>query len=94
MAIDKETVKYVAKLSRIKLDDDKIDDFTHQLDDILSYIEKLNQLDTDNIQPTSHVLGLENVFRKDINILSLDNDLTLSNAPAKEDGHFKVPKII
>jgi aspartyl-tRNA(Asn)/glutamyl-tRNA(Gln) amidotransferase subunit C len=94
MSINKDTVKYVAKLARMQLDDAKIDDFTVQLDKILTYIEKLNKLDTENIAPTSHVLGLENVFRKDENIPSLENDLALSNAPEKENGHFKVPKII
>lgn len=94
MSINKDTVKYVAKLARMQLDDAKIDDFTGQLDKILTYIEKLNKLNTDNIDPTSHVLGLENVFREDENIPSLENDLALSNAPEKENGHFKVPKII
>lgn len=94
MSINKDTVKYVAKLARMQLDDAKIDDFTGQLDKILTYIEKLNKLNTDNIAPTSHVIGLENVFREDENIPSLENDLALSNAPEKENGHFKVPKII
>ncbi|MFH1062936.1 MAG: Asp-tRNA(Asn)/Glu-tRNA(Gln) amidotransferase subunit GatC [Candidatus Omnitrophota bacterium] len=94
MSINRDTVKCVAKLARMRLDDAKIDDFTLQLDKILTYIEKLNELDTENIAPTSHVLGLENVFRKDENIPSLENNLALSNAPEKENGHFKVPKII
>lgn len=94
MAIDKNTVKYVARLSRIKLEDERLDDFTSQLDRILTYIEKLNQLDTKDTQPTSHVFELKNVFRKDENRPSLENDEVLKNAPAKENGHFKVPKII
>ncbi|MBU1044265.1 MAG: Asp-tRNA(Asn)/Glu-tRNA(Gln) amidotransferase subunit GatC [Candidatus Omnitrophica bacterium] len=94
MSINKDTVKYVAKLARIQLDESKVDDFTGQLDKILTYIEKLNQLDTENIEPTSHVLAMENVFRKDENMPSLENDLALSNAPEKENNHFKVPKII
>lgn len=94
MSINKETVKYVAKLARMKLDEAKIDDFTGQLDKILTYIEKLNQLNTDNVEPTSHALSMENVFRKDEHFPSLANDIALSNAPEKENGHFKVPKII
>jgi aspartyl-tRNA(Asn)/glutamyl-tRNA(Gln) amidotransferase subunit C len=94
MSINKDTVKYVAKLARMQLDEAKIDDFTQQLDNILTYIEKLNQLNTENIVATSHVLALENVFRKDENIPCLENDAALSNAPEKENGHFKVPKII
>ncbi len=94
MAIDKDTVKYVAKLSRIELEDSSLDDFTSQLDRILTYIEKLNQLDTENTAPTSHALELNNVFREDENTPSLENQAALSNAPEQEDGHFRVPKII
>ena len=94
MAISRDTVKYVAKLSRIEIEDSKLDDFTSQLDRILAYIEKLNQLDTENTAPTSHALELNNVFRKDENTPSLDNKAALSNAPEQENGHFKVPKII
>ncbi len=94
MAIDKNTVKYVAKLSRIEIEASTLDDFTSQLDRILTYIEKLNELDTENTAPTSHALELNNVFRKDKNTPSLDNQAALSNAPEEEDGHFRVPKII
>lgn len=94
MAINKNTVKYVARLSRIKLEDKRIDDFTSQIDKILTYIEKLNQLDTKDTPPTSHVLELKNVFRNDEKKPSLKKDAVLDNAPAKENGHFKVPKII
>ena len=94
MAINKDTVKYDAKLSRIELEEKTLENFTSQMDRILTYIEKLNQLDTDNTAPTSHALELKNVFRKDENIPSLENQTALSNAPEQEDGHFKVPKII
>ncbi len=94
MTINKDTVKYVAKLSRIELEESSINDFTSQIDRILTYIEKLNQIDTENTAPTSHALELKNVFRKDENTPSLENQTALSNAPEQEDGHFKVPKII
>lgn len=94
MAISKDTVKYIAKLSRIELEKSSLENFTSQLDRILTYIEKLNQLDTENTAPTSHALELKNVFRKDENTSSLENQAALSNAPEQEDGHFKVPKII
>jgi len=94
MAINKDTVKYVARLSRIELEESSINDFTSQIDRILTYIEKLNQLDTENTVPTSHALELKNVFRKDENTPSLETPSALSNAPEQEDGHFKVPKII
>ncbi|MFH1460737.1 MAG: Asp-tRNA(Asn)/Glu-tRNA(Gln) amidotransferase subunit GatC [Candidatus Omnitrophota bacterium] len=94
MSISKEDVKYVAKLSRIKLKDQAIDGFTSQLDKILKYIEKLNHLDTENTPATSHALDLKNVVRKDENKTSLSNKEVLQNAPAQENGQFKVPKII
>ena len=94
MAITRDTVEYVAKLARVRLDDRTLDDFTAQLDKILAYIEKLNRLDTKDTPPTSHVLELRNVFRKDKNKPSLPNEAVLDNAPEKENGHFKVPKII
>lgn len=94
MAIDKEKVKYVAKLARIKLAEEKLDAFTSQLDKILNFMETLNQLDTKNTQPASHVLGLKNVFRKDVNKPSLPSEEALKNAPEKENNYFKVPKII
>jgi len=94
MSISKDTVEYVAKLARIKIDKKNIDNFTVQIDNILTYIEKLNELKTADTPPTSHVLGLTNVFRKDECIPSLTNEQALSNAPEQEAGHFKVPKII
>ncbi len=94
MPINKETVQYVAKLARVKLEDETLDDFTAQLGKILTYIEKLNQLNTENTPLTSHALELKNVFRKDESKPSLPNETALANAPEKENGHFKVPKII
>ncbi len=94
MAINKDTIKYVAKLSRIELEESTLEDFTSQIGRILTYIEKLNQLDTENTVPTSHAVELKNVFRKDENTPSLENQAALSNAPEQENGHFKVPKII
>ena len=94
MSLSKEQLKYVAKLSRITLDEDSLESFTTQLDKILAYMEKLNQLDTSDTPPTSHALEIKNVFRDDILKQSLSNEEALQNAPEKENGHFKVPKII
>ena len=94
MAINKDAMKYIAKLSRIELEDSTLDNFTSQIDRILTYIEKLNELDTENTAATSHSLELNNVFRKDEKTPSLENQAALSNAPEQENGHFKVPKII
>jgi len=95
LAITKKDVEYVAKLSRIEMSDQELENFTSQLDDILKYMDKLNELDTDDIPPTSHVLDLKNVMREDkLTDKSLSNEEALSNAPDKEKGFFKVPKVI
>jgi len=94
MSISKDEVKYVAKLARIKLEESTLESFTLQLGKILNFMETLNKLDTENTLPTCHVLELKNVFRKDEPKASLENDAALANAPEKENGHFKVPKII
>ena len=94
-AIDKETVKHVAILSRLALDDSEIAAYSGQLAAILTYISKLNELDTEDTPPTSHALStLKNVFRKDIVKPSLSVEEALKNAPAKEGNFFKVPQII
>lgn len=94
MPLDKNEVKYVARLARIALEEKILPDFTRQLDKILSYMDKLNQLDTKDTPATSHVQGLTNVFRKDVLTPCPENAEALNNAPDKENGHFKVPKII
>lgn len=92
--ISKKDVEYVAKLSRLKLKEEQKQKFTHQLNSILEYIEKLNKLDTSQIEPTSHVVPLKNVRRKDLIKPSSPVDEALKNAPDKERGYFKVPPII
>ena len=93
--IDKTAVKHAAHLARIALSDEDVDRYCSQLELILSYISKLNELDTSSVPPTSHVLAnLKNVFRKDNIKPSLAADEALGNAPSQEDGLFKVPKII
>ena len=93
--IDKAVVKHVAHLARLALNDRELDHHSSQLASILSYIDKLNEVDTKNVLPTSHALStLKNVFRKDVLKPSLNADDALANAPQKEEGFFKVPQII
>ncbi len=94
-AITEKVVKYVAKLSRLSLDDGEIKKFQSQLSSILGYIEQLNEVDTTDTPPTSHVLSsMKNVFREDELKESLSADEALSNAPDRKDGFFRVPKVI
>ena len=95
MGIDKKIVQHVAFLSRLELDGKELEAHSKQLTSILSYISKLNEIDTTNVHPTSHPLStLKNVFRKDILKVSLATDEALKNAPSKEADFFKVPQII
>lgn len=94
MKISKKDVEYVAKLARLKLSEEEKEKFTNQLDQILKYVDKLNELDTEKVKPTSHVLPLKNVFRKDKVGKSLKVEKALENAPEKARGFFKVPKVI
>lgn len=95
MGIDKKEVKHVAFLSRLELDEKALDIYSKQLGSILSYISKLNEIDTKDVHPTSHPLAtLKNVFRKDALKKSLDVEEVLKNAPSKEGDFFKVPQVI
>ena len=94
MAINRDAVKYTADLARIELSDRELDHFTGQLDRILAYVEKLNTLNVANLEPTSHVLEMKNVYREDVVKASLAASEAIKNSPAKENNLFKVPKII
>lgn len=87
-------VEYVAKLARIKLSHEEAQILSSQLSDILSYIDKLKKLDVKDVQPTSHVLNIKNVYRKDERKRSLAVQDVLKNAPSREGDYFKVPKVI
>ena len=94
MKITKDEVLYVADLARLDLDDSSIDKFAGQIGDVLEYVDKLNEVDTEGLRPTSHAISLTNAFREDELRQPLDREQALANAPEKEDGNFVVPKII
>ncbi|MCX6138626.1 MAG: Asp-tRNA(Asn)/Glu-tRNA(Gln) amidotransferase subunit GatC [Ignavibacteriales bacterium] len=94
MAVTFVDVEHIAALARLEFSDVEKEQFTHQLNEILSYVEKLNELDTAAVEPLSHVIELDNVFRDDIIQPSLSAEIALSNAPSRSDSHFKVPKVI
>ncbi|MCK8487202.1 Asp-tRNA(Asn)/Glu-tRNA(Gln) amidotransferase subunit GatC [Paenibacillus sp. MBLB2552] len=94
MSIQTKDVEHVAKLARLHLTDDEREMFTEQLNAILQYAEKLNELNTDDIAPTTHVLHLSNVMREDEVKESLPPEMVFRNAPDEEDGQFKVPAVL
>jgi len=94
MAITKETLEYVAHLSRIELQAKELEKLSKQLQDILDFIDKLNKIDIENIQATSHILPIKNVLREDLPRESLPINKVLENALHKEGSFFVVPKVI
>jgi aspartyl-tRNA(Asn)/glutamyl-tRNA(Gln) amidotransferase subunit C len=94
MAVTIENVKYIANLAHLKFDDEELESFTHQFNEILVFFEKLNELNTDNVQPLSHPVENKNVFREDVLIPSIAREDALKNSPDKTDDFFKVPKVI
>lgn len=94
MSITNKDVQHVAKLARLNLSADEEQMFTEQLNAILQYAEKLNELDTEGVEPTTHVLPVSNVMREDVERESLPIDKVMLNAPEEEDGQFKVPAVL
>jgi aspartyl-tRNA(Asn)/glutamyl-tRNA(Gln) amidotransferase subunit C len=92
--IERGEVEYVARLARLKLSEEEKGLFTDQLNSILDYMEKLNELDTGAIEPTFHVVSHQNVMREDEVKESQPQEAALENAPDKAQGCFRVPKII
>lgn len=92
--INKDDVKYIAKLSKLDFDDAEIDQYTGELNNILEYVKKLGELDTDGVEPTSHVLSIHNAVREDVLKESLSSEKALRNAPSGINGHFEVPRVI
>lgn len=94
MSITAKDVQHVARLARLNLTPEEESMFTEQLNAILQYAEKLNELDTKGVEPTTHVLPLNNVMRADEVRDSLPIEKVLLNAPDEEDGQFKVPAVL
>lgn len=92
--ITREDVEHVAELARLELTAAEKEQFIAQLNSILTYFEKLGELNTTDVEPTSHVIPMSNVFRDDDVRPSLDRDSVLQNAPQESHFFFKVPRII
>lgn len=92
--ISDETIEYVGILAKLELSDEEKEHAKKDMGEMLDYIDKLNELDTTGVEPMSHVFPVNNVFREDVVINGDGSVATLSNAPEKKDGGFKVPKTI
>lgn len=94
MAIDREQVEYVANLARLKLSEKEIEKLTVDMAKIIEFADKLGDLDTEGVEPTAHILPINNVFRKDEVKPSYDRGEITSNAPSKENGCYKIVKVV
>jgi len=94
MKISKTEIEHIAVLARLSLSEEEKELFGSQLSSILGYVEKLNELDTKDIEPTSHVIALTNVMRNDSPRNSIPREDALMNAPSHTDKFYRVPKII
>lgn len=94
MPLSKKDIEYTSTLAHVQLSEKEKTLYLGQLESILKYIEKLNELDTTNVLPMDHVLDLENIFRKDEIKPSVNRDQVLDQAPKQQDGFFMVPPVI
>jgi aspartyl-tRNA(Asn)/glutamyl-tRNA(Gln) amidotransferase subunit C len=94
MKITPEEVLHVANLARLHLSPDEVEAITNQLDEILTYVAKLNELDTQGITPTTHAISIVNAFREDKVKESLSREQALANGPQQNGESFVVPKVI
>ncbi len=89
--IDRDQVLHVARLARLRLTDDEVERMTGELSQILRHVERAVELDLEGVEPTSHVVALENVLRADEPHASLPRDVALASAPDPSDGAFRAP---
>ena len=94
MSVTKNDVKKIAELSRLEFSETELENYTTEMNKILEYVEKLNELDTTNVEPLSHPIENSNVFREDKVHTSIEREKALKNAPDSTSEHFKVPKVI
>ena len=92
--ISDETIEYVGILAKLELSEEEKQQAKKDMGRMLDYIDKLNELDTDHVEPMSHVFPVHNVFREDVVVNGDDRENMLKNAPASKDGSYKVPKTV
>lgn len=94
MKLTSEEVSQIAFLARLELNENEVESLGGHLNRLLENFEKLQDLDTENVEPTAHTIPVKNVFRKDVSRPSLDREDVLANAPERIDGTFEVPRIV
>jgi aspartyl-tRNA(Asn)/glutamyl-tRNA(Gln) amidotransferase subunit C len=94
MQIDDETIDKLAHLARLEFSSDSKEEIKKDLNRILSFVEKLNELDTDNVEPLVYMTKEHNVLREDEDVISVSKQDALKNAPQKDSDYFRVPKVM
>jgi len=87
-------IEHIALLARLKLTESEKELFSRQVGSIIEYIDQLNELDTNDVEPTAHILSIKNILREDKLSLSIPQDKAMLNAPEKDGSFYRVPKII
>lgn len=94
MTITKKEVEHVAMLARLELNENEKESYTKEFNSILEFVEKLNQLETKDVDITVHSIPISNVFREDVVGETLPQDKAVQNAPDEKDGQYRVPRIL
>lgn len=94
MKITKEEVLHIANLARLKFSDENIERFRKDMETIVNFADRLNELDVQDVEPAAHSFSIQNVFRKDETRPSFDREQILQNAPTQDMGCYSVPKVV
>ncbi|MEQ8470566.1 MAG: Asp-tRNA(Asn)/Glu-tRNA(Gln) amidotransferase subunit GatC [Marinoscillum sp.] len=94
MKIDKETLQKIAHLARIEIDPEKEESYIKDLEEVLTWVEKLNELDTEGVDPLTNMSFEINAFRVDEKSNTISHERALKNAPKKDADYFRVPKVL
>ncbi len=94
MDLNRQRVAEVAKLARLRLQPEELETFTEQLNSIIHYVEQLQELDTEGVEPLAHGIDVQNVFRDDVRGASLPREAALQNAPKRNNEAFQVPAVL
>lgn len=92
--ITTKEVEHISWLARLKVNEEQLEGYALQLNSILDYFAQLDEVETKDVEPTCHVIDVNNVFRDDVITSPLSQDEAIGNAPKKQDGYFKAPRII
>ena len=94
MSVSEKEVRYVADLARLQLSEEEVQSLSKDMNDILGYMDLLNELDTSEVEPLEHVIELNSRLREDVAKTPLSHDAALKNAPDADSDYFRVPKVI